>query len=327
VDNPEQQLRYYAEHFRLVEVDSTCHELPGARDVEAWVSGTPEGFTFDVQAFALLTHHPTHPAALPPDLRPATGRPVHQQDLSPAVVDAVWRRFLDGVEPLRAAGRLGLLLFRFPHWFRPGPRTEEYLLECQQRCSPARICVEFCNAEWLSPRRAGRTLRFLTEHRLPYVCVDMPQGHPESLPPVLPATADVAVVRFHGRSPTWTGRDASARFRYHYSGAELAHWADRVRELSRRVRTTHVVFANGFRDDAQVDAARFQELLDTTTPMPRWRRVGCRTGHGGGRPGRPPHTGGPAVAGVRFEELVRCPPTTGGIGTRRPQRPVTRRYR
>ncbi|HEY8374491.1 MAG TPA: DUF72 domain-containing protein [Pseudonocardiaceae bacterium] len=144
-------------------------------------------------------------------------------------------------------------------------------------------------AEWLSPRRAGRTLRFLTEHRLPYVCVDMPQGHPESLPPVLPATADVAVVRFHGRSPTWTGRDASARFRYHYSGAELAHWADRVRELSRRVRTTHVVFANGFRDDAQVDAARFQELLDTTTPMPRWRRVGCRTGHGGGRPGRP-HT-------------------------------------
>jgi uncharacterized protein YecE (DUF72 family) len=59
------------------------------------------------------------------------------------------------------------------------------------------------------------TLDFITRRQLVYVCVDEPQGFPDTLPPVAASTADVAEVRFRGRnSRTWAVRDASPRRRY-----------------------------------------------------------------------------------------------------------------
>ena len=46
----------------------------------------------------------------------------------------------------------------------------------------------------------NETIEFLEGNGLPLVCVDMPQGFKSSLPPVAAATADLAVVRFHGRN-------------------------------------------------------------------------------------------------------------------------------
>ncbi len=37
------------------------------------------------------------------------------------------------------------------------------------------------------------------------------------MPPVLAATADLAVVRFHGHSDKWTSKDIHEKFGYHYS--------------------------------------------------------------------------------------------------------------
>jgi hypothetical protein len=36
--------------------------------------------------------------------------------------------------------------------------------------------VEFRNRTWMTPDNQKETLDFLAAHRLPYVCVDMPQG-------------------------------------------------------------------------------------------------------------------------------------------------------
>src|SRR5436305_856606 len=55
VDTPEKRLAYYAEQFRLVEVDATYYSLPSERNSELWAQRTPEGFVFDVKAFSLLT--------------------------------------------------------------------------------------------------------------------------------------------------------------------------------------------------------------------------------------------------------------------------------
>src|ERR1700737_4816894 len=60
----EERLAYYASRFPLVEVDSTYYAPPAERTVEAWRDRTPAGFTFNVKAFSLLTHHPTKPGAL-----------------------------------------------------------------------------------------------------------------------------------------------------------------------------------------------------------------------------------------------------------------------
>ncbi len=151
--------------------------------------------------------------------------------------------------------------FQFPPWFRPGERTRDYLLHCQRRCAPARICVEFRHGSWLDAAHAEQTLTFLARHDIPFVCVDMPQGHPDSVPPLLIATSDVAVLRLHGQSPQWTSKDKAERYRYRYSADELAGWADRVRALADTAEQTHVVFNNCYRDDAHTNAAAFQALL------------------------------------------------------------------
>src|SRR5947209_7713881 len=63
------RLRYYAERFPLVEVDSTYYALPSERNAALWIERTPKHFVFNVKAFALLTHHPVTPPALPAKLR------------------------------------------------------------------------------------------------------------------------------------------------------------------------------------------------------------------------------------------------------------------
>src|SRR5438445_9110999 len=70
-DTPEKRLRYYARQFHLVEVDATYYALPAEQTAALWAARTPPGFTFNVTAFSLFTHHPTPVAALPVDLRPA----------------------------------------------------------------------------------------------------------------------------------------------------------------------------------------------------------------------------------------------------------------
>ena len=71
---PEKRLRYYARQFDLVEVDATCYALPAGQTAALWAARAPAGFTFNVKAFSLFTHHPTAVAALPADLRPAAAK-------------------------------------------------------------------------------------------------------------------------------------------------------------------------------------------------------------------------------------------------------------
>ena len=106
------------------------------------------------------------------------------------------------------------------------------------------------------------TLDFLREHRLPFVCVDMPQGHKSSIPPVLAATADLAVVRFHGHSDKWTSKDIHEKFGYRVlrPGARrtgrrsCANWPTSTGE-------THVLMNNCYSAYAQRNARILVDLL------------------------------------------------------------------
>jgi uncharacterized protein YecE (DUF72 family) len=261
----EERLAYYASRFPLVEVDSTYYTPPNERNSELWAQRTPPGFTFNVKAYSLLTQHPTRTASLYKDLRPEGAKAnVYAKDLDPAVVDQVWDRFLSALDPLHQAGKLGALLFQFPQWFPIGRRNKEYVLECKRRADPVPICVEFRNKTWMSEENATETLDFLRSYAVPYVCVDMPQGHPSSVPPVVAATADLAVVRFHGHSDKWTSKDIYDRFGYHYSKAELTDWAPKLAGLADQARETHVLMNNCYSDYAQTNA---QDLMDLLTSI------------------------------------------------------------
>jgi uncharacterized protein YecE (DUF72 family) len=50
------QLEYYAERFRVVEVNFTFYRLPEAEVFRSWASGSPDDFVFVVKASKFLTH-------------------------------------------------------------------------------------------------------------------------------------------------------------------------------------------------------------------------------------------------------------------------------
>ena len=160
----------------------TTRRRPSAT-ARLWAERTPAGFTFNIKAFSLLTGHPTRVSALYKDLRPETDKKnVYPDDLPAQAYEEVWTRFLSALDPLVEAGKLGALLFQFPPWFTIRRANKQYLLEVAKRCAPLRPVFEFRHASWFDGDNADETLDFLREHKLPYVCVDMPQGHRSSLP-------------------------------------------------------------------------------------------------------------------------------------------------
>ncbi|HEY1487386.1 MAG TPA: DUF72 domain-containing protein [Micromonosporaceae bacterium] len=261
-DNPERRLNYYAKQFPLVEVDATYYHPPAEATAAAWVDRTPPDFTFNIKAFSLLTGHPTQVNAIFKDLRPeTTKKSIYPDDLPPQAYEDVWSRFLSALDPLVAADKLGAILFQFPPWFTISRANKQYLLEVAKRCSPLRVVIELRHESWFAGDNQAETLGFLKQHRLPYVSVDMPQGHKSSIPPVLAATSDLAVVRFHGHSEKWTSKNIYEKYGYEYSAAELSKWAPKLEKLSRETAQLHVLMNNCRGDASQRNAAELRQLL------------------------------------------------------------------
>ncbi len=267
----EERLRYYAERFNVVEVDSTYY-FPPTRDLTGkWARRTPGGFRMDVKAFSLLTGHPAPRRAvwqdvladLPAD-HEAKDR-VYLDHLPEGARERAWEHFREALRPLHSAGKLGAVFFQFPPWFHPGRKARVHLEELAQRLPEYDLAVEFRNGAWFGDGDTERTLALLEELGLAYVCVDEPQGFDNSVPPVLAATQpDLAVIRFHGHNrENWNKKNITAaeRFRYLYSEEELEEWAPRVRELAEQARETHAIFNNCYRDYGVRNAAQMGEIL------------------------------------------------------------------
>jgi uncharacterized protein YecE (DUF72 family) len=270
VRSAEARLRHYASRFPLVEVDSPYYAVPARRQAEAWVERTPADFTMNVKAYALFTGHYTDPGRLPRDLLralPAALRGksrLYPRDVPSEVRDELARRFREGLEPLRASGKLGVLLLQYPVWFPRARATREQLLETRRLFPDFRLAVEFRNATWMSERNRRETLAFLEREGLLYTCVDEPQGFPSSVPPLAEATGALAVVRFHGRNAkTWNRPmpSAATRLDYRYRPDELAEWVPRIQSLAARTREVHVVMNNCHHDYAVANAAELAGLL------------------------------------------------------------------
>lgn len=245
-----ERLAWYARHFDTVELDSTYYRLPDEETVAKWAERTPEGFVMHVKAFGLLTRHPVRLEALPEDLRgeaPTDER--GRVDRPPRELRGeVFRRFLAALEPLRATGKLGGLLFQFPPYVVYRDRSLEYLEWCRAQAGDDRLLVEFRHRSWLDEENRAATLAFLEERGLDYVVVDAPKTDARNLvPTVVAVTGSVAYVRFHGRNAgTWNvrGGSASDRFDYLYEQTELGEWVEPLRELAGQARQAYALFNN-----------------------------------------------------------------------------------
>jgi uncharacterized protein YecE (DUF72 family) len=280
VTSAEARLRYYAEQFDIVEVDSTYYAPPSARNSELWAARTPQDFVFNVKAFAWLTHHAAAPDRLPDWLRARLPdevqrkRAVYARDVGERELELVWQLHREALDPLASAGKLGAVLFQFPPWFVRSRENRAYLRDLPARLPGWPLAVEFRGGGWLDDDATGDTFRLLEEAGLAYVGVDEPQGFPNSVPPLTALTAPLAIVRLHGRNAaTWESRTgaASDRFKYLYSDAELEEWVPRVRDLAAAARAVHVLFNNNYEDWGMQNARRMAHLLGVERQPPQTR--------------------------------------------------------
>ena len=234
-----ERLAYYAERFDTVEVDSTYYRLPEKPMVRGWAERTPDGFVMHVKAFGVMTRHPVKVEQLPPDLRDEA--PLDERgrvDRPPREFRAeIFRRFVEALEPLRGAGKLGGILFQLPPYVVFRDRSLEYLEWAREQLPDDELLVEFRHASWYDDEHRDETLRFLEQLRATHVIVDAPriEGARNVIPTVLALTSPTVYVRFHGRNAaTWNKRGGGAeqRFDYLYPKDELREWAEPLRELS-----------------------------------------------------------------------------------------------
>jgi uncharacterized protein YecE (DUF72 family) len=173
---------------------------------------------------------------------------LYARELPSELLTEVWRRFLDALEPLRAAGKLGAVLLQYPRWFRPSRESADALRQARGRLGDITGAIEFRHRSWMGGRVAARSLALLRELDLAYVMVDAPPGSESSMPPTVAITSSrLAVVRLHGRrSATWEARNdpATERYRYLYDRTELAEWTSRFPDIAQRTQGVHVVCNN-----------------------------------------------------------------------------------
>lgn len=258
------RLRFYATRFPLAEI-ATTYRFPPTPDLSRqWVERTPDGFTFDLRAWSLLTGAPTMPDSLWPDLqdqvrdRARDQRRLYPGHLSPEAYEECWERFAHAIRPLQEAGRLGVVILQYPSWFTPRPEAWAELALARHRMSDVRLAVEFRSPKWLEGDACEPTLEWLEEHRLAFVCIDGPAQGPRALPAVSAVTSDVAVVRFVGRRHS---EDEPWTWPYRYSPDELSQWVPRLFDLASSAGAVHVLMDNSWRSDAVDNAADLSELL------------------------------------------------------------------
>ena len=212
-------LTYYGSRLTSVEVNYTFRALPTPAMIAGWLAATPASFRFSFKAPQRITHFSR--------LR-ETGTAVAQ--------------LLSALEPVRAAGRLGLVLFQLPPNFAADPaRLRAFLADPALRSSAAPpVAFEFRHPSWFGQEFSGETYAVLREANAA-LCV---------------AEADqLATPEFHTA-------ETHAAFRLRRSGgytlAELNDFAARFAPLT-ATRDTYVYFKHEDEPTGALNAAAFLE--------------------------------------------------------------------
>lgn len=272
-----ERLAWYAQHFELVEVNSTFYSAPDPRMIERWCAATPRNFTFDVKLHQLFSFHSTPVKLLPPHLRRrATTDAKGTVKPTPALQEALLEIFLRSIAIFRNAGKLGVLLLQLSPAFSPRKHHLQELESFLKLLAGYELAIEFRNRHWAVGGQLASTLSFLREHGVIFVNVDAPASdHFTVMPSDVNAVTNprLAYLRLHGRDARAyvSGRTVAARFDYDYSDKEIAEVAERSKKLAREARELHVIFNNNNLDYAPRAAERLRKALGQileTAPKP-----------------------------------------------------------
>jgi len=270
-----ERLAWYAQHFELVEVNSTFYSVPEPRMAERWCAATPDDFTFDVKLHQLFSFHSTPAKMLPPDLQKRAETDAKGKVKSTAELqEALLKIFLRSMSIIRDAGKLGVLLLQLSPAFSPRKHQLNELEPLIEMLSDHDFAIEFRNRNWAVGDQLESTIDFVRKHHAIFVNVDAPASdHFTVMPSDLDEVTNpkIAYLRLHGRNAKAyiTGKTVAARFDYDYKGEEIAEIVNRSKKLSKEARDVHVIFNNNNLDYAPRSALRLRKALGqiVKTPM------------------------------------------------------------
>ena len=244
----EERLRWYAEHFDLVEINSTFYALPALSSVKRWCEQTPEGFLFDVKLPKVLSRHSMQVKFLPSELRERVETQKGVIKLTESTERLVAKRLLQLFEPMREAGKLGVFLLQLSPAFRPKTHKLSDLDTLAELFSSHPLAVELRNRDWVTRERFQETVNFFKERRLTLVLVDAPESEHFTVMPGFDCATDprLGYFRLHGRNAEGyiKGRTVAERFDYDYSPEEMQEIAKRLRKVDKEVERLHVIANN-----------------------------------------------------------------------------------
>ena len=252
------ELRFYAEHFDTVEVNTTFYGQPRAEVARSWVERTPTGFEFSLKLYQKFTHPKMFREQA---LTRAPGSEGPLLDLLTEVTQADIDEFRDGIEPLANAGRLGALLAQFPASFKDSPASREYLAQLLRAFDNYPIAVELRHKSWSDA--IGETLAMLNAFNAAWVQIDEPKFRFSIRQNYLPNVSSFYYMRLHGRNAAawWRHEKSEDRYNYLYSAKELRDFSDIAGAAKALVKKSYLYTNNHFASKSVVNAVMLKAQL------------------------------------------------------------------
>lgn len=244
------ELAYLSRYIDCIELNSSFYAYPVVRNCESWVKqleGTP--FPFLVKLHRDFTH-------------------AKEPWQSVKAFDQHVTAFLEGLEPLRAAKRLRLLLIQFPFSFVRNLANRTRLDQIVSAFASENLVVELRHCSWFEPEVLAR----FSARSISVATIDLPAASDHPLPVASHSAGPIGYLRLHGRnSEHWFRAESTRnqRYDYLYSSREL----DDLAATAQRLKTNHdevfVVTNNHFEGQAVANALQLRARLapDEAIPM------------------------------------------------------------
>lgn len=238
----------YSGHFPIVEVDTSFYAIPSEDNINKWILETPKDFQFVVKAYQGMTGH--------------------SREESLKTIEEKFCEFRERLLIFQKANKLGMVLVQFPPWYDCTAKHVKYIRYVKEQLRSFPIAIEFRNQTWFQGANRQGTIQFLKELDLIHTVCDEPQVGVGSVPFVLEATSNKALVRIHGRNlygwrNTGTHQNwREVRFLYDYNEEELTELANKIKQLNHQTNEVYVLFNNNSGHHAAGNAKQLQRILD-----------------------------------------------------------------
>jgi len=165
-----EELRFYSEHFKTVELNASFYHLPKAETFDNWYTQTPDDFLFSVKASRFITHIKRLKDCRNP-----------------------WNRFINNAKNLKE--KLGPVLFQLPpRWKVDRERLRDFVKILDKNF---KYVFEFRDSSWF----CDEVYKILRRRNIAFCIADSP-----NLPSAEEITADFIYIRFHGSESLYSSK-------------------------------------------------------------------------------------------------------------------------